>query len=32
MAIARAKGHLHGRGPKLSPARQAHLAKLHDAG
>jgi DNA invertase Pin-like site-specific DNA recombinase len=32
MAIARAKGHLKGRAPKLSATRQAHLVKLHDAG
>jgi DNA invertase Pin-like site-specific DNA recombinase len=32
MAIARAKGRLKGRAPKLSPARQAHLLKLHAAG
>ena len=32
MAIARAKGKLKGRAPKLSPGRQAHLLKLHAAG
>jgi len=32
MAIARAKGKLKGRAPKLSPPRQAHLVKLHIAG
>ena len=32
MAIAKAKGKLKGRAPKLSPARQAHLLKLHAAG
>ncbi|MFC3989603.1 recombinase family protein [Actinoplanes siamensis] len=32
MAIARAKGKLKGRAPKLSPPRQAHLGKLHAAG
>ncbi len=32
MAIARAKGKLKGRAPKLSPPRQAHLVKLHTAG
>ena len=32
MAIARAKGKLKGRAPKLSAARQAHLLKLHTAG
>jgi DNA invertase Pin-like site-specific DNA recombinase len=31
MAIAKAKGKLKGRAPKLSPARQAHLLKLHAA-
>lgn len=32
MAIARAKGRLKGRSPKLSATRQAHLLKLHTAG
>src|SRR3954468_21329240 len=32
MAIARAKGKLRGRQPKLSAPRQAHLVKLHTAG
>ena len=32
MAIARAKGRLKGRAPKLSAAKQAHLVKLHTAG
>ena len=32
MAIARAEGKLKGRAPKLSPAPQAHLIKLHAAG
>lgn len=32
MAIAKAKGKLKGRAPKLSPPRQAHLLKLHAAG
>jgi DNA invertase Pin-like site-specific DNA recombinase len=32
MAIAKAKGRLKGRAPKLSTARQAHLLKLHTAG
>jgi DNA invertase Pin-like site-specific DNA recombinase len=32
MAIARAKGKLRGRQPKLSPAQQAHLVKLHGSG
>jgi DNA invertase Pin-like site-specific DNA recombinase len=31
MAVARAKGKLKGRAPKLSPPRQAHLVKLHAA-
>ena len=32
MAIAKAKGRLKGRAPKLSTARQAHLLTLHAAG
>jgi DNA invertase Pin-like site-specific DNA recombinase len=32
MAVARAKGKLKGRAPKLSAPRQAHLVKLHGAG
>jgi DNA invertase Pin-like site-specific DNA recombinase len=32
MAIAKAKGRLKGRAPKLSTTRQAHLLKLHAAG
>ncbi len=32
MAVARAKGKLKGRAPKLSTTRQAHLLKLHAAG
>ncbi|WP_449291507.1 helix-turn-helix domain-containing protein [Nonomuraea marmarensis] len=32
MAIAKAKGKLKGRAPKLSAPRQAHLVKLHAAG
>jgi DNA invertase Pin-like site-specific DNA recombinase len=32
MAVARAKGKLRGRQPKLSPAQQAHLVKLHGSG
>lgn len=32
MAIARAKGRLRGRQPKLSPTQEAHLVKLHGAG
>jgi DNA invertase Pin-like site-specific DNA recombinase len=32
MAVARAKGKLKGGTPKLSPTRQAHLVKLHEAG
>lgn len=32
MKIAKAKGRLKGKKPKLSPAHEAHLVKLHDAG
>jgi DNA invertase Pin-like site-specific DNA recombinase len=32
MAIAKAKGKLKGRAPKLSAAQQTHLLKLHAAG
>jgi DNA invertase Pin-like site-specific DNA recombinase len=32
MAVARAKGKLKGKQPKLSATRQAHLVKLHEAG
>ena len=32
MAVARAKGRLRGRQPKLSPAQQAHLVKQHGSG
>jgi DNA invertase Pin-like site-specific DNA recombinase len=32
MAVARAKGKLRGRQPKLSAAQQAHLVKLHASG
>ncbi|MFE0588332.1 helix-turn-helix domain-containing protein [Micromonospora echinospora] len=32
MAIAKAKGKLKGRAPKLSKTRQAHLLKLHATG
>jgi DNA invertase Pin-like site-specific DNA recombinase len=32
MAVARAKGRLRGRQPKLSAAQQAHLVKLHGSG
>ncbi|MBV9161994.1 MAG: recombinase family protein [Pseudonocardiales bacterium] len=32
MAIARAKGKLRGKQPKLSARQQAHLIALHDAG
>jgi DNA invertase Pin-like site-specific DNA recombinase len=32
MAVARAKGKLRGRQPKLSSAQQAHLVKLHGSG
>jgi DNA invertase Pin-like site-specific DNA recombinase len=31
MAVARSRGRLKGKQPKLSPARQAHLVKLHEA-
>ena len=32
MRVARAKGRLRGKQPKLSPRQQAHLLKLHEAG
>lgn len=32
MAIARAKGRLRGKKPKLSPAQETHLVALHNAG
>jgi DNA invertase Pin-like site-specific DNA recombinase len=32
MAIAKAKGRLRGKKPKLSPAQEAHVVALHDAG
>lgn len=32
LAVAKAKGKLKGKQPKLSRAQQAHLVKLHDAG
>lgn len=32
MAVARAKGRLRGKRPKLSPAQEAHLVSLHAAG
>ena len=32
MAIARAKGHLRGRQPKLTRRQEAHLVELHAAG
>jgi DNA invertase Pin-like site-specific DNA recombinase len=32
MAVARAKGKLRGKQPKLSTAQQAHLVRLHGAG
>jgi DNA invertase Pin-like site-specific DNA recombinase len=32
MAIARAKGRLKGKRPKLSPTREAHLVELYEAG
>jgi DNA invertase Pin-like site-specific DNA recombinase len=32
LAVARAKGRLRGKRPKLSPKQEKHLAALHDAG
>lgn len=32
MAIAKAKGRLRGKKPKLSPSQEAHLVELHRAG
>lgn len=32
MAVAKAKGRLRGKPPKLSPARESHLAGLYAAG
>jgi DNA invertase Pin-like site-specific DNA recombinase len=32
MAVARAKGRLRGKSPKLNPRQEAHLVALHDAG
>lgn len=32
MAIAKAKGRLRGKKPKLSPSQEAHLVELHQAG
>ena len=32
MKVARAKGRLRGKQPKLSPRQEAHLVALHDAG
>jgi DNA invertase Pin-like site-specific DNA recombinase len=32
MAVAKAKGKLKGKQPKLTPAQQKHLVKLHEAG
>ncbi|WP_231946635.1 helix-turn-helix domain-containing protein [Auraticoccus monumenti] len=32
MAVAKAKGRLRGKKPKLSPAQEAHLVKLHQQG
>ncbi len=32
MAVAREKGRLRGRSPKLSPAQEKHLVELHAAG
>jgi DNA invertase Pin-like site-specific DNA recombinase len=32
MKVAKAKGRLRGKKPKLNPKQEAHLVKLHDAG
>jgi DNA invertase Pin-like site-specific DNA recombinase len=32
MAVARSKGRLRGKRPKLNPAQEAHLVKLHEEG
>ena len=32
MAVAKAKGRLRGKKPKLSPAQERHLVNLHDQG
>ena len=32
MKVAKAKGHLRGKQPKLNPRQEAHLIALHDAG
>ncbi len=32
MKVAKAKGRLHGKQPKLKPKQEAHLVKLHNAG
>ena len=32
MQVAKAKGHLRGKQPKLSPAQQRHLMEVHEAG
>jgi DNA invertase Pin-like site-specific DNA recombinase len=32
MKVAKAKGRLRGKQPKLTPAQQAHLVELHHAG
>lgn len=32
MKVAKAKGRLRGKPPKLSPAQESHLVKLHEAG
>jgi DNA-binding MarR family transcriptional regulator len=32
MKVARAKGRLRGKQPKLSPGQEAHLVALHSAG
>ncbi len=32
MKVAKAKGRLRGKKPKLNPKQEAHLVKLHEAG
>ncbi len=32
MEVAKAKGRLHGKKPKLSPSQEQHLVKLYQAG
>jgi DNA invertase Pin-like site-specific DNA recombinase len=32
MKVAKAKGRLHGKKPKLSPSQEQHLVKLYQAG